>query len=72
MPTPPEVENTKFYQLSLDKPPNKLRPLKQQGKMWTNKAAHLTAGVETIQLNAMSTRERNTMTEQTWVITKAL
>jgi hypothetical protein len=32
MPTTPEVENTKFYQLSLDKPQDKLRPLEQQGK----------------------------------------
>jgi hypothetical protein len=30
--TPPEVENTKCYQLSLDKPQVKLRPLKQQSK----------------------------------------
>jgi hypothetical protein len=29
MVTPPEVENTKFHQLSLDKPQNKNRPLKQ-------------------------------------------
>jgi hypothetical protein len=29
-PTPPKVENTKFYQLILDKPQIKLRPLKQQ------------------------------------------
>jgi hypothetical protein len=29
---PPEVENTRFYQLSLDKPQDKLRPLEQQGK----------------------------------------
>jgi hypothetical protein len=28
-PTTPEVENTKLYQLSLDKPHDKLRPLKQ-------------------------------------------
>jgi hypothetical protein len=28
-PTPHEVENTKFYQLSLDKPQDKFRPLKQ-------------------------------------------
>jgi Flp pilus assembly protein TadD len=30
MPTPPEVENTKFYQLSLDKPHDKHMRLKQQ------------------------------------------
>jgi hypothetical protein len=29
---PLEEENTKFYQLSLDKPQDKLRPLGQQGK----------------------------------------
>jgi hypothetical protein len=29
-PTPPELENTKFYQLSLDKPQDKLRPLKHK------------------------------------------
>jgi hypothetical protein len=32
MPTPLEVENTRFYQMSLDKPQNQLRPLEQQGK----------------------------------------
>jgi hypothetical protein len=31
--TPPEVENTRFYQLSLDTPQNKHRPLKQQSKL---------------------------------------
>jgi hypothetical protein len=31
-PTPPKLENTMFYQLSLDKPQDKLRPLKQQSK----------------------------------------
>jgi hypothetical protein len=30
--TPPKVENTKLYQLSLEKPQDKLRPLKQQSK----------------------------------------
>jgi 1,2-phenylacetyl-CoA epoxidase PaaB subunit len=40
--------------------------------MWTIKAAHLKAEVETIQLKVMSTCEMNTMAEQTWVITKAL
>jgi hypothetical protein len=29
---PPEVENTRFYQLSLDKPQDKFKPLEQQGK----------------------------------------
>jgi hypothetical protein len=28
-PTPPEVENIRFYQLSLNKPQDKYRPLKQ-------------------------------------------
>jgi hypothetical protein len=32
MPTPPKVENTKLYQMSLDKPQDKLRSLEQQGK----------------------------------------
>jgi hypothetical protein len=27
--TPPEVQNTRFYQISLDKPQDKHRPLKQ-------------------------------------------
>jgi hypothetical protein len=31
-PTPPEVENLRFYQMSLDKPQGKHRPLKQQSK----------------------------------------
>jgi hypothetical protein len=31
-PTPPEVENTRFYQMNLDKPQEKHRPLKQQSK----------------------------------------
>jgi hypothetical protein len=31
-PTPPEVENLRFYQMSLDKPQGKHRPLKQQRK----------------------------------------
>jgi hypothetical protein len=42
-PTPPEVENTKFYQLSLDKPQVKLRPLKQQSKsvlLWPRQYCH--------------------------------
>jgi hypothetical protein len=30
--TPPEVENPRFYQISLDKPQDKHRPLKQQSK----------------------------------------
>jgi hypothetical protein len=30
--TPPEVENTRFYQMSLDKHQDKHRPLKQQSK----------------------------------------
>jgi hypothetical protein len=29
-PTPPEVENPRFYQMSLCKPQDKYRPLKQQ------------------------------------------
>jgi hypothetical protein len=32
MPTPLEDENTRFYQLSSDKPQAKLRPLEQQVK----------------------------------------
>jgi hypothetical protein len=40
--------------------------------MWTIKAAHLKVGVEIIQLKVLSTWEMNTMTEQTWVVTKAL
>jgi hypothetical protein len=31
-PTPPEVENTRFHQLSLDTPQDKHWPLKRQGK----------------------------------------
>jgi hypothetical protein len=31
-PTPPEEENSKFHQVSLGKPQDKLRPLEQQGK----------------------------------------
>jgi hypothetical protein len=31
-PTPPKVENPRFYQMSLDKPQDKHRPLKQQSK----------------------------------------
>jgi hypothetical protein len=31
-PTPPKVENPRFYQLSLDKPQGKHRPLEQQTK----------------------------------------
>jgi hypothetical protein len=41
--TPPEVENTKFYQLRLDKPQVKLRPLKQQSKsmlLWPRHYCH--------------------------------
>jgi hypothetical protein len=30
--TPPEVENTRFHQLSFDTPQDKHKPLKQQGK----------------------------------------
>jgi hypothetical protein len=40
--------------------------------MWTIKATHLKAGVETMQLKVMSTWKTNTMMEQTWVVTKAL
>jgi hypothetical protein len=39
--------------------------------MWTIKAAHQKTGVETIQLKVVTTQEINTMTEQTWVVTKA-
>jgi hypothetical protein len=41
--TPPEVENTRFYQLSLDKPQDKHRPLKQQSKsmhIWPRHKCH--------------------------------
>jgi hypothetical protein len=41
--TPPEVENTKFYQLILGKSQIKLRPLKQQSKsmlMWPRHYCH--------------------------------
>jgi hypothetical protein len=31
-PTTPKVENTMFYQMSLDKSQDQLRPLEQQGK----------------------------------------
>jgi hypothetical protein len=31
-PTPPEVKNPRFYQMSLDKPQGKHRPVKQQSK----------------------------------------
>jgi hypothetical protein len=39
--------------------------------MWTIKEAHQKTGVETIQLKVVTTQEINTMTEQTWVVTKA-
>jgi hypothetical protein len=42
-PTPPEVENTMFYQMSLDKPQNTHMPLKQQSKsmhMWPRHNFH--------------------------------
>jgi hypothetical protein len=42
-PTPPEVENPRFYQLSLDKPQGKHRPLKQQSKskcIWPTHKSH--------------------------------
>jgi hypothetical protein len=41
-------------------------------KVWITRATHLKTGVETNQLTVTSTLEMNTMTEQTWVITKAL
>jgi hypothetical protein len=31
-PTPPKVENTRFYQMSLDKPQDKPRPLNRHNK----------------------------------------
>jgi hypothetical protein len=42
-PTPPEVENLRFYQMSLDKPQGKHRPLKQQRKskcIWPRHKSH--------------------------------
>jgi hypothetical protein len=42
-PTPPEVENTRFHQLSLDTPQDKHRPLKQQNKsmhIWPRHKSH--------------------------------
>jgi hypothetical protein len=41
-------------------------------KMWTTTATDLKAGVETSQLKVTSALEMNTMTEQTWVMTKTL
>jgi hypothetical protein len=41
-------------------------------KMWTTTATDLKRGVETSQLKVTSTPVTNTMTEQTWVVTKAL
>jgi hypothetical protein len=41
--TPPEVENPRFYQISLDKSQNKHRPLKQQSKLkriWPRYKSH--------------------------------
>jgi NAD-specific glutamate dehydrogenase len=40
--------------------------------MWTTTATDLKAGVETSQLKVTSALEMNTMTEQTWVMTKTL
>jgi hypothetical protein len=42
-PTPPEVENTRFYQLFLDKPQDKHRSIKQQCKskhIWPRHKSH--------------------------------
>jgi hypothetical protein len=41
-------------------------------KMWITRATHLKTGVETSQLKVTSTLEMNTMTEQTWVVNKAV
>jgi hypothetical protein len=69
--TPPEVENTRCYQMSLDKPQDMPRPLNDiTRRFWTIKETHLKAGVETIQLRS-STWKMNTMMKQTWVSTKA-
>jgi hypothetical protein len=40
--------------------------------MWTTTATYLKTEVETNQLKVTSTPEMNTMTEQTWVVIKAL
>jgi hypothetical protein len=40
--------------------------------MWTTTTTNLKTGVETSQLKVTSTPVMNTMTEQTWVMTKAL
>jgi hypothetical protein len=43
MPTPPEVENPRFYQMSLDKPQGKHKPLNQQSKSmhkWPRHKSH--------------------------------
>jgi hypothetical protein len=46
-PTPPKIENTRFYQMSLDKHQDKPRPLNRHNKKnVTIKATHLKAGVE--------------------------
>jgi hypothetical protein len=42
-PTPPEVKNTRFHQFSLDKPQDKLGPLKQQSMsmlLWPKHNCH--------------------------------
>jgi hypothetical protein len=45
--TPPEAENTRFYQISLDKPQDKPRPLNRHNrKKVDHQETHLKAGVE--------------------------
>jgi hypothetical protein len=51
-------------EVSLDKFPNK--------KNVDHQATHLKVEIETIQLKVMSTYETNTMTEQAWVVNKAM
>jgi hypothetical protein len=69
MPTPPEVDSTMFYQMSLDKPQEKPRPLNRPNK---NNVDHQRNSSQskgrTIQLKIMSIREINTMIEQTGVV----
>jgi hypothetical protein len=57
-PTLPEEENTRFYQLSLNKPQDKLRPLEQHGmpnpfqmRAWAILRSSLGHSIDTISRN---------------------
>jgi hypothetical protein len=69
-PTPPEEDNSKFHQLRLDKPQDKLRSLEQQGRLnpfQTRAWAILRSSLG----HSLDTTSRNTCDLVSYAISKA-